>query len=261
MFGWFGNSYERQRRRIHGTLRDYPVYVPPYRGRSAYKKAKENFNYFLRTKNDRKSYIEKYLTKMSVSVGDTPGEINEIGKWLRDNGGCFLPLAFTERHESQSTYAPEWTGDFLGLNVINDLAIMVGELIIARKPTARWRLFGLDKSEILHYKKVIEDEDIEDEGEKVPHYLSIQNSHVDADEDDDGDDDDEGIEGRPHYLQPCLYGVRPSLRPEYVIGAMTDACRESQFYLRGLSKTSGQWMQKTALLDYIEYLGRPDAPR
>jgi hypothetical protein len=42
---------------------------------------------------------------------------------------------------------------------------------------------------------------------------------------------------------------------------MTEACNESEFYLRGLIKTSGQWMQKTALLDYIEYLGRPDALR
>src|SRR5262249_55023289 len=117
MFGWFGNSYERQRQRIHETLRDYPIYLPPYRGRYAHKKARENFNYFVETKNARQSYIESYLRKTGVPVGATPREVNKIGKWLWDNGGCFLPLAFMERHESQSTYAPEWTGDFIGLNV------------------------------------------------------------------------------------------------------------------------------------------------
>jgi hypothetical protein len=250
MFGWFGNSYERQRQRILETLRDYPVYLPPYRGRHAHKKARENFNYFLQTKNDRKSYIENYLRKMNGSVETTPAGINRIGRWLRDYGGYFMALSFSEQLDARSVYDPEWTGDLAGLNVINDLAIMVGEMIIARKPTARWGVFGLDEAEISSFEHADDEENSKDEGEQVPYNLVNPDIFVEQ--------DDEGIEGTQHYLQPCLYGVGPSLFPEYVIGAMTQACNHSKFYLRGLMKTSGQWIQKTALLDYIEYFGRPD---
>jgi len=252
MFGWFGNSYERQRQRIHETLRDYPVYMPPYRGRSAYKKAKENFEYFLRTKNDRKSYIENYLRKMNVPVGMTPAEINRVGKWLCDFGGYFMALSFSDQLDAQSVYDPEWTGDFAGLNVINDLAIMVGEMIIARKPTARWGLFGLNEAEVTSFEDIKDEEQIKDKDEP-PHWLVNRYVYVDFGQ------DDEGIEGMQSYLQPCLYGVRSGLWPHYVIGVMTEACNESEFYLRGLIKTSGKWMQKTALLDYIEHFGRTDA--
>ena len=148
MFGWFGNSYVRKRQRFLETLSDYPVYLPPFTGRPhAYEKARENFNYFLQTKNDRMNYIKNYLRKLNVPAGTTAADINQIGRWLRDHGGYFMATSLKEQHDAQRFYKPEWTGDLVGLNVINDLAIMVGEMIVAKKPTARWRLFGLTDAE------------------------------------------------------------------------------------------------------------------
>src|SRR5262245_20260317 len=131
---------------------------------------------------------------------------------------------------------------------------MVGDIIIAKKLTAHWGMFGLSQAERSYYDNLNEEEEyVKDEGEELPHYLLVQNLPVDVEQ------DDQGIEGMPGYLQPCLYGVRRGLQPEHIIGAMTEACQQSQFYLRGLTKTSGQWIQKTALFDFIYDLARPDA--
>jgi hypothetical protein len=48
---------------------------------------------------------------------------------------------------------------------------MVGEMIIARKPTAQWRLFGLDEAEISSFENVNDEEESKDEGEQVPYHL------------------------------------------------------------------------------------------
>jgi hypothetical protein len=130
------------RRRVWRTLHNYPVYSPPFRDAEAVLSKSEiaaNFKYFLEQKERRVGYLTTYLSQFSLALRLEREGLFAVDDWLRRFSGYLVPrrdalYAFVE-HE------PEWNCGYLGLNVINDVAIFAGDYIISKNKNVRWDVY------------------------------------------------------------------------------------------------------------------------
>jgi hypothetical protein len=105
-------------------------------------KAKENFDYFLQQRALRLQCLRSFLKKFEIDATTDDSGLAAVSRWFDLYGG--LLLHFRPRDTSSLnafvSYAPPWTGEHLGINVVWDIGIYLGECIIARRRSAYWDL-------------------------------------------------------------------------------------------------------------------------
>jgi len=130
---------------IKSALLDYPVFSPPHL-RSEIElpigSARENFSYFLEHLSFRLCALQNFLKKFGVDATTDDQGLAAVSNWFRRYGGL---LIYYQRQNTVTLRAftnrdPTWTSEHVGINVVWDLGIYVGECIIARYPSAYWAL-------------------------------------------------------------------------------------------------------------------------
>jgi hypothetical protein len=132
-------------RRLRSALVGYSVYTPPNMQNEialSRDKAKENFDYFLQRRALRLQCLRDLLKKFEVDASTDDNGLAAVSAWFDRYGGLLLHFQpyDTSTLNAFISYAPPWTGEHLGINVVWDIGIYVGECIIARRRSARWDL-------------------------------------------------------------------------------------------------------------------------
>ncbi len=82
------------------------------------------------------------MKKFGIDAETTDEGLAAVSDWFDRYAGLLLHFqpgdaaslhAFTD-------YAPQWTGEHIGTNVVWDLGTYIGECVIARRPRAHWDL-------------------------------------------------------------------------------------------------------------------------
>ena len=128
---------------VKRALHDYPLYDPPHKveeRRLPKEKAAENFEYFMRVRMQRVAQLRDWLRQhFAVAVTLDEEGVRALGRWGNDYAG-WLVVTGPDGDPSQSyfTYDPPWTGENAGMNVVFDMGITLGEVIIANCPKLHW---------------------------------------------------------------------------------------------------------------------------
>jgi hypothetical protein len=139
------NTIQRifDRRKVWRSLRDYPVYAPPFTYGKDWKTApsraqiEQNYKYFREEKAGRLRYLAGYLASYSVELRLKPDALPALGRWLYRYGG-YLDPGGGDVILALSRYQPAWVDKFRGLNVMNDIAIFAGDYIVSKNKNTRW---------------------------------------------------------------------------------------------------------------------------
>jgi Ferredoxin-like domain in Api92-like protein len=130
--------YWAARRRLLHSLRAYPVYSPPHDGIEMLMEADDaraNFDFFMSQRSARIDALRRFLLPFSVPLDFGENCKRALDAWIAKYGAF---LFVRETGSSFLTRNPPWTGLRLGLNVIHDLAIFMGEFAIKESPNLFW---------------------------------------------------------------------------------------------------------------------------
>ncbi|WP_156629449.1 hypothetical protein [Methylobacterium sp. Leaf85] len=129
--------------RVWDNLLDYPVYLPPFRSSKIFisrKQADANYKYFESVKAARVDLLIRYLSNRSVHLRLKQSELTQLDRWVHRYGGHLLPDGGDVIY-ALSEYEPVWKAEYHGLNIIHDVAILVGDYIVSNNPDASWGLW------------------------------------------------------------------------------------------------------------------------
>ncbi|KJC33614.1 hypothetical protein UP09_34625 [Bradyrhizobium sp. LTSP885] len=121
-------------------MRDYPIYSPPFHDSElvlAKREIETNYEYFLENKALRLEYLAKYLRTFSVELRFSAEVLSILDAWVYRYGGHLVP-AGGDTISALADYEPAWAGKYLGLNVVNDIAIFAGDYIVSKNLRTRW---------------------------------------------------------------------------------------------------------------------------
>ncbi|MGJ4993865.1 hypothetical protein ACQR0Z_05610 [Bradyrhizobium sp. HKCCYLS3077] len=150
MFSWLSrrrtSALSSEKLRVLDALRGYPPYTPPIwnsYAQSAESANEEYVRYFIDQRHPRLQALRRFLEKFDVAQGFTDQNIREVSTWLPTYADLLVDgLQHQESDALWRAYnwfeAP-WTGSLLGLNVVFDIGIYMGECIIYRNPKLQWR--------------------------------------------------------------------------------------------------------------------------
>lgn len=133
--------YWSTRRRLISSLKDYPVYTPPRVGIEMLMSstdARENFDFFMAQRPVRIEALRRLLSTFEIELDFTEPCKALLDGWV-ERYGAFLFVR--ETGSSFLTRNPAWDGCRLGLNVIHDLAVYVGECAIQESPHLSWEMY------------------------------------------------------------------------------------------------------------------------
>ncbi len=128
---------------LRRALREYPRYNPPHKVEERLltkEKATENFDYFMRVRQQRLAYFRGWLYRnFLVAITLDEKGVRALNRWGNKYAGLLLDQGpGGDPTDSYFTYDPPWTGKNAGYNVIFDMGIMLGEATIASCPKLRW---------------------------------------------------------------------------------------------------------------------------
>jgi hypothetical protein len=132
-----------RKRLLRRALRDYPLYDPPHKVEErllSREKAAENSDYFMRVRQQRLAYLQSWLRRhFGVTVTLDEKGITALNRWGNKYAGLLLTTG-PDGHPTSSyfNYDPPWTGDNAGYNVLFDMGIALGEIIIANCGKLHW---------------------------------------------------------------------------------------------------------------------------
>jgi hypothetical protein len=145
-----------------GPLAGYPVYDPPYRANVCQLAprfigdrylAMENFGYFMGQRALRLDSLAAYLRHFGIADLDPASDscLDAIGRWCDAYLGALTPSwPYEERlYRAFFAHAERWEGDLVGLNVVFDLGIVLGEAVIARNTDRFWNVMGTGRSDTI----------------------------------------------------------------------------------------------------------------
>lgn len=141
---------------VWNGLLDYPVYEPPFREPQPYfsrEQAESNYEYFLEVKEKRVAYLTDYLAARKVSLSKTTQGLTALDNWLYRFGFHLVPTRSDHRAKTVyalSVYEPKWNKVYHGLNIVNDIAIFVGDCIISKNSNAKWGIWYGNRSKYDH---------------------------------------------------------------------------------------------------------------
>ncbi|WP_456623310.1 hypothetical protein [Bradyrhizobium sp. P5_C12] len=160
MFRWLRREPQQlveRRKVLSPALADYPPYRPPHRqgpflrrrddqaeedytrySHEYAARSDENFAYFMGQRTARLAALQSFLNKFGVSASLDDAGLASVSAWFSDNGFALANLR--EPAVSQAFYQMQtpWTEGLLGLNVVFDLGIFLGDLLIQKQPNLHW---------------------------------------------------------------------------------------------------------------------------
>lgn len=129
------------RRSVERALRGYPIYRSPHNGAEMLMReehARTNFDYFMSQRAARRDALQNFLAPFGVSLEFSDTAKSSLDKWLAKYGAF---LYVRERGSSYLTYVPHWEGSRAGLNVIQDLAIFLGDFACEESVGLHWQMY------------------------------------------------------------------------------------------------------------------------
>jgi hypothetical protein len=128
---------------LRRALRGYPLYDPPHKVEEyllSREKADENFEYFMRVREERVAYFKNWLRRdFYVAITADENGVRELNRWGNRYAGLLLVTDGNGRvTRSYFTYDPPWVGEGAGHNVLFDMGITLGEFMIANCPKLHW---------------------------------------------------------------------------------------------------------------------------
>ena len=133
--------YWPAKRRVRRALRGYPVYKPPHEGIAMLMPdvhARANFEYFVSQRAVRTEALRRFLSQFGVSLDFSEVTKSLLDAWLASYGAF---LYVSENRSSYHSRLPAWEGARLGLNVIHDLAVFLGDFAIQESPGLHWEMY------------------------------------------------------------------------------------------------------------------------
>ncbi len=128
----------RRHRRLMDALDHYPIYVVPFPGylpELPDEQVEQNVRYFMDTREERISNLSRFLASFGVEADFSRKSIWDLDQWIFRYGGLLMP---SETGSAFTTGIPSWIGPWRGLNVLLDLATLIGQHIINTNPGFGW---------------------------------------------------------------------------------------------------------------------------
>ncbi len=160
MFGWLLRHSQRhpqrheERERVSYALADYPAYEPPQW--NAIKSITDNnleyANFFLDMRNRRLDALRSFLIKFDVILSMDDVGIMSVSSWCPVYGDFLVPdLETDDVFSAYNDLELPWTGRLIGLNVIFDIGIYIGECVLSHNQTLKWQpMRGPESRSIRH---------------------------------------------------------------------------------------------------------------
>lgn len=144
--------------RLNRYLRSYPIYSLPYsqmENTLPDHKSMMNYDFFIDNKIERMEFCQKWLEVcFNLNILSDGQRISGIEKWINVYGGLLVPNRI-DSFNSYRSYYPPWRDKIIGLNVIFDIGIIIGEWIINKNPSFRWEIYNVDpKTQITENKEL-----------------------------------------------------------------------------------------------------------
>ena len=150
---WLNWSGGKKSTTLSSLVADYIPFVAPHCGdHNGYsdEQAAENLSYFLEHKQDRLNQLCKLLTPFSINLhktlrkGDYRPLVKSLYQWSRDHWPTAIKHELATREVWRNSNRQ---GDQILYSVALDVGIILGEIIINRKPSYSWGL-DLDRQNI-----------------------------------------------------------------------------------------------------------------
>jgi hypothetical protein len=131
--------------KVRWALKMHPVYSPPNMSNEIelpIGMAKENFNYFQTHLASRQTSFRTFMKTFAIDATTDDRGLVAVSEWFNRFGGLLLyykPRSVTTLHAFVN-YDPPWIGRYIGINVVWDIGIYIGNCIIARRASAHWDL-------------------------------------------------------------------------------------------------------------------------
>jgi hypothetical protein len=126
------------------TLADYPFYDVPHKQAErtlGEAEVQENFDYFMHVRLDRLAIFQRWLHGgFGVNATLNGDGVLALYGWANDYGGgligdeTYTAIIF-------DSYQPLWVGEYAGYNVMVDIAILLGEYLISKRPQLHWKIY------------------------------------------------------------------------------------------------------------------------
>jgi hypothetical protein len=150
----------RDETRLRRALAGYPVYEPPHQGIEMLmdeREARENFEHFMSSRAERIEHLRGFLAPFGVPLAFSDETKTALDAWIARYAGF---LYVRESGSSFLTRNPPWRGSRAGLNVVFDLAILLGEFAIHESDNLQWEMYtdvptGLRKQSESYQRPVI----------------------------------------------------------------------------------------------------------
>ncbi|WP_315734286.1 MULTISPECIES: hypothetical protein [unclassified Bradyrhizobium] len=133
-------------RKVRRALFDYPIYSPPFHDSEAVlsdAKIRANFDYFLAQKQSRLKALADYLRSFSIELTLSDRFLPTLDSWIFRYGGHLLP-SDGEVISAIHDYEPAWTGPYHGINIVHDISIFAGDLVVSKNADIRWNVYHGD---------------------------------------------------------------------------------------------------------------------
>lgn len=145
MFGWLRRDRTQLaegQRKVLEALADYVPYSPPEWNsdtKSLHDASAEYRAFFFDNRELRVETFSRFIAKFSVAANFDEAGTRAVSAWCPLYAD--LLVDGLERDSVADTYyefACPWTGTMIGLNVIFDLGIYIGECVLARNTKLKW---------------------------------------------------------------------------------------------------------------------------
>ena len=130
--------------RTRRALVGYPLYDAPHKQAEHTLKEvqfQENYDYFMNNRLKRLAFFQAWLKRhFRVDASINGDGLRAANAWVNDYGGALIgdePDTMT----IFASYMPRWEGQYVGYNVLYDIAIFIGEYLIFKRPKLRWELY------------------------------------------------------------------------------------------------------------------------
>ena len=130
--------------KISSALHGYDMYSPPHKSNESSlteEEAKENFDFFMISKNNRVMVFIKWIEdNFYINLDYSADSIAKLSDWM----AIYAPVIVRVRKNlfiSYYKYNPEWNGKFIGCNLIFDIGLYIGEYLIKKRSFLHWDMY------------------------------------------------------------------------------------------------------------------------
>ena len=140
-------QYYFDKLRVKSALQQsYPIYTPPNLKSErdlSRNKAIENFEYFMENRILRVRYFENCVNKnFTIAFDGGANELSSYSRWFFKYAAYLVPTVERMEHlyeASFTSYAPSWSNEFVGMNVIFDAGTWLGNYFCKIIPNLYWK--------------------------------------------------------------------------------------------------------------------------